>query len=169
VIALDRTDSHPLDTTGYLQVVDNQIDTTTGTFKLRAQFDNPQSKLWQGQFVNVQLRVQVVAGGLVVPAQAVQRGPDGDFVYKLQPDQTVAMQPVTVAGEVGDSAVMISKGLDEGDQVVTEGQFRLKPGSKVQALKPGQVPAAPTPSDADKKKWKKQGGSRRGNGGGGGG
>jgi membrane fusion protein, multidrug efflux system len=169
VIALDRTDAHPLDTTGFLQVVDNQIDTTTGTFKLRAQFTNPDEKLWQGQFVNVQLRVQVVQGGLVVPAQAVQRGPDGDFVYKLLPDQTVAMQPVTVAGEVGDSHVMISKGLDEGDQVVTEGQFRLKPGSKVQALKPGEVPAAPTASDADKKKWKKQGGGRRGNGGGGGG
>jgi membrane fusion protein, multidrug efflux system len=168
VIALDRTDAHPLDTTGFLQVVDNQIDTTTGTFKLRGQFTNPDSKLWQGQFVNVQLRVKTVAGGLVVPAQAVQRGPDGDFVYKLQQDQTVAMQPVTVAGEVGDSHVMISKGLDEGDQVVTEGQFRLKPGSKVQALKPGEVPAAPTASDADKKKWKK-GSARRGNGGNGGG
>jgi multidrug efflux system membrane fusion protein len=168
VIALDRTDSHPLDTTGFLQVVDNQIDTTTGTFKLRAQFTNPNSKLWQGQFVNVQLRVQTVAGGLVVPAQAVQRGPDGDFVYKLQADQTVAMQPVTVAGEVGDSHVMISKGLNEGEQVVTEGQFRLKPGSKVQALKPGEVPAAPTASDDDKKKWKK-GSGRHGNGGGNGG
>ncbi|GLQ48977.1 efflux RND transporter periplasmic adaptor subunit [Dyella flava] len=169
VVALDRTDAHPLDTSGYLQVVDNQIDTTTGTFKLRGLFTNPDRKLWQGQFVNVKLRVQVVNGGLVVPAQAVQRGPDGDFVYKLQPDQTVAMQPVTVAGEVGDSHVMISKGLDEGDQVVTEGQFRLKPGSKVQALKPGEVPVAAAPSDADKKKWKKQGGGRRGNGGGGGG
>ncbi|GAB2563276.1 efflux RND transporter periplasmic adaptor subunit [Dyella jejuensis] len=168
VIALDRADAHPLDTTGFLQVVDNQIDTTTGTFKLRAQFNNPGSTLWPGQFVNVQLRVRTVAGGLVIPAQAVQRGPDGDFVYKLQPDQTVAMQPVTVAGEVGDSHVMVSKGLADGDQVVTEGQFRLKPGSKVQALKPGEVPAAPTASDADKKKWKK-GGGRRGNAGGGGG
>jgi multidrug efflux system membrane fusion protein len=163
VIALDRTDAHPLDTTGFLQVIDNQIDTTTGTFKLRAQFDNPKSTLWQGQFVNVQLRVRTVAGGLVIPAQAVQRGPDGDFVYKLQSDQTVAMQPVSVTGEVGDSHVMISTGLAEGDQVVTEGQFRLKPGSKVQALKPGEVPAAPAASDADKKKWK-QGGSRRGSG-----
>ena len=167
VIALDRTDAHPLDTTGFLQVVDNQIDTTTGTFKLRAQFNNPDTKLWQGQFVNVQLRVKTVAGGLVIPSQAVQRGPDGDYVYKLQADQTVAMQPVTAAGEVGDSHVMISKGLNDGDQVVTEGQFRLKPGSKVQALKPGEVPAAPAATDADKKKWK-QGGGRRGNGGGGG-
>lgn len=165
VIALDRADAHPLDSTGFLQVVDNQIDTATGTFKLRAQFTNPDTKLWQGQFVNVRLRVRTVSGGLVVPAQAVQRGPDGDFVYKLQvADKTVAMQPIVVAGEVGDSHVMISKGLDEGDQVVTEGQFRLKPGSKVQALKPGEVPPAPTSSDTKKGK---QGGGRRGNGGGG--
>lgn len=151
VIALDRADAHPLDTTGGLQVVDNQIDTATGTFKLRAIFDNPKSALWPGQFVNVRLRVQTVAGGLVIPAQAVQRGPDGDFVYKLQQqDQTVAMQPVKVAGEVGDSHVMVSTGLNEGDQVVTEGQFRLKPGSKVQALKPGEVPPAPIASDGKK-------------------
>jgi multidrug efflux system membrane fusion protein len=140
VIALDRSDAHPLDTTGTLQVVDNLIDTSTGTFKLRAVFNNPGSTLWPGQFVNVRLRVRTVAGGLVIPAQAVQRGPDGDFVYKLQKDQTVAMQPVKVAGEVGDSHVMVSSGLNDGDQVVTEGQFRLKPGSKVKALKPGEVP-----------------------------
>ncbi|GLR00088.1 efflux RND transporter periplasmic adaptor subunit [Dyella mobilis] len=164
VMALDRADAHPLDTTGYLQVVDNQIDTATGTFKLRAEFTNPDKRLWQGQFVNVQLRVRTVDGGLVIPAQAVQRGPDGDFVYKLQPDQTVAMQPVTVAGEVGDSHVMVSKGLADGDQVVTEGQFRLKPGSKVKALKPGEVPPPPTLSDAEKAKLKKQGGGRRGGG-----
>jgi multidrug efflux system membrane fusion protein len=161
VIALDRADAHPLDTTGSLQVVDNQIDTATGTFKLRAIFDNPKSALWPGQFVNVRLRVRTVAGGLVIPAQAVQRGPDGDFVYKLQKDQTVAMQPVKVAGEVGDSHVMVSSGLGEGDQVVTEGQFRLKPGSKVKALKPGEVPPVPTTTD-DKKG--KQGGRRGGGG-----
>lgn len=158
VIALDRADAHPLDTTGALQVVDNQIDTTTGTFKLRAIFNNPTSTLWPGQFVNVRLRVRTVQGGLVIPAQAVQRGPDGDFVYKLQQDQTVAMQPVHVAGEVGDSHVMVSSGLDDGDQVVTEGQFRLKPGSKVKALKPGEVPAVQVTADGNKGK---QGGKRR--------
>ena len=87
---------------------------------MRAEFNNPKSALWPGQFVNVQLRVRTVTGGLVIPAQAVQRGPDGDFVYKLQSDQTVAMQPVTVAGEVGDSHVMVGNGLTEGDQVVTD-------------------------------------------------
>jgi len=160
VIALDRADAHPLDTTGALQVVDNQIDTSTGTFKLRAVFNNPNSTLWPGQFVNVRLRVRTVQDGLVIPAQAVQRGPDGDFVYKLQPDQTVAMQAVHVAGEVGDSHVMISSGLADGEQVVTEGQFRLKPGSKVKALKPGEVPPVQVTSDGKKDK---QGGKRRGN------
>ncbi|RUL74914.1 efflux RND transporter periplasmic adaptor subunit [Dyella choica] len=157
VIALDRADAHPLDTTGTLQVVDNLIDTSTGTFKLRAIFANPTSALWPGQFVNVRLRVRTVAGGLVIPAQAVQRGPDGDFVYKLQQDQTVAMQPVNIAGEVGDSHVMVSTGLNDGDQVVTEGQFRLKPGSKVKALKPGEVPPVQVTSDGNKGK---QGGKR---------
>jgi multidrug efflux system membrane fusion protein len=160
VAALDRTDAHPLANGGVLQVIDNQIDTSTGTFKLRSQFPNTDNSLWPGQFVNVQLKVSTTAGGLVIPSQAVQRGPDGDYVYQLQADKTVKMQPVTVANEVGASNVMISKGLAAGDQVVTEGQFRLKPGSKVQALKPGEVPPAPTAADLQKSKT--SGGGRRG-------
>ena len=161
--ALDRTDAHPLANGGVLQVIDNQIDTSTGTFKLRAQFPNADSTLWPGQFVNVQLKVRTDAGGLVIPAQAVQRGPDGDYVYLLQDDKTVKMQPVTTASEVGASHVMISKGLTVGQQVVTEGQFRLKPGSKVQALKPGEVPAAPSADDMKKARQNGQrGGGRRG-------
>ena len=163
VAALDRTDSHPLANGGVLQVIDNQIDTSTGTFKLRAQFPNADSTLWPGQFVNVQLKVRTDAGGLVIPAQAVQRGPDGDYVYLLQDDKTVKMQPVTTGSEVGASHVMISKGLTVGQQVVTEGQFRLKPGSKVQALKPGEVPAAPSADDMKKARQNGQrGGGRRG-------
>lgn len=163
VAALDRTDSHPLANGGALQVIDNQIDVTTGTFKLRSQFPNVDGTLWPGQFVNVQLKVRTDAGGLVIPAQAVQRGPDGDYVYLLQADKTVQMQPVTVANEVGVSHVMISKGLAVGQQVVTEGQFRLKPGSKVQALKPGEVPTAPSADDLKKSKQGGQrGGGRRG-------
>ena len=164
VAALDRTDSHPLARGGVLQVIDNQIDTTTGTFKLRAQFPNADNVLWPGQFVNVQLKVSTTAGGLVIPAQAVQRGPDGDYVYQLQDDQTVKMQPVTVANEVGASKVMISKGLAVGEKVVTEGQFRLKPGSKVQALKPGEVPVAPSAAELQKSKQNGQKGGRRGGG-----
>jgi multidrug efflux system membrane fusion protein len=165
VLALDRADAHTIADDGQLNVVDNQIDTTTGTFKLRSVFQNAKGDLWPGQFVNVRLKVRTVAGGLVIPAQAVQRGPDGDYVYLVQQDDTVKMNPVKVAGEVGDSHVMIGSGLALNDQVVTEGQFRLKPGSKVKALKPGEVPAAPTPAEMDKTKQgaqQRQGGGRRG-------
>jgi multidrug efflux system membrane fusion protein len=161
VTALDRVDAHPIASGGVLKVIDNQIDVTTGTFRLKSQFDNAQSQLWPGQFVNVRLLVNTVDGGLVIPAQAVQRGPDGDYVYQVQSDKTVKMQPVVVAGEVGDSHVMIGSGLKVGDQVVTEGQFRLKPGSKVNPLKPGEVPAAPTAAQLEKAKKKAKGGGRR--------
>lgn len=164
VLALDRSDAHTIADDGTLNVVDNQIDTTTGTFKLRSVFQNGKSELWPGQFVNTRLKVRTVKGGLVIPAQAVQRGPDGDYVYLVQQDQTVKMNPVKVAGEVGDSHVMIGSGLALNDLVVTEGQFRLKPGSKVKALKPGEVPAAPTAAEMDKakKNAKQGGGGRRG-------
>jgi membrane fusion protein, multidrug efflux system len=161
VTALDRTDAHPIASGGILKVIDNQIDATTGTFRLKSEFPNVKNELWPGQFVNVQLLVSTVDGGLVIPAQAVQRGPDGDYVYQVQGDHTVKMQPVVVAGEVGDSHVMISSGLKVGEQVVTEGQFRLKPGSKVNALKPGEVPAAPTADQLDKAKKNSMGGGRR--------
>ncbi|TAL75553.1 MAG: efflux RND transporter periplasmic adaptor subunit [Rhodanobacter sp.] len=160
VTALDRVDAHPVAAGGVLKVIDNQIDTTTGTFRLKSEFPNLKGELWPGQFVNVQLKVRTDNGALVVPAQAVQRGPDGDYVYLVQGDDTVKMQPVVVAGEVGDSHVMIGTGLKEGDKVVTEGQFRLKPGSKVKALKPGEVPAAPTAAELEKAKQNKGGGSR---------
>lgn len=161
VTALDRTDAHPIAGGGVLKVIDNQIDTSTGTFRLKSEFPNEKNELWPGQFVNVQLLVNTVDGGLVIPAQAVQRGPDGDYVYQVQADSTVKMQPVQVAGEVGDSHVMVGSGLKVGDRVVTEGQFRLKPGSKVNALKPGEVPATPTAAELEKAKQNSKGGGRR--------
>jgi len=158
VAALGHDDSRLLADNGVLKVIDNQIDASTGTFRLKSEFPNAGNELWPGQFVNVRLKVRTVGGGLVIPAQAVQRGPDGDYVYLLQADNTVKMQPVKVAQEVGDSAVMIASGLAEGQRVVTEGQFRLKPGSKVNPLKPGEVPPAPTAEEL--KKAKQQGGGR---------
>jgi membrane fusion protein, multidrug efflux system len=160
VTALDRTDAHPIASGGVLKVIDNQIDVNTGTFRLKSEFANAHNELWPGQFVNVRMKVRTVNGGLVIPTQAVQRGPDGDYVYVVQADNTVKMQPVTVAGEVGDSAVMVSLGLKQGERVVTEGQFRLKPGSKVNALKPGEVPAAPTTAELEQAKKKGKRGSR---------
>jgi multidrug efflux system membrane fusion protein len=162
VSALDKTDAHPIATGGVLRVIDNQIDASSGTFRLKSEFPNAKNELWPGQFVNVQLLVRTVDGGLVIPAQAVGRGPDGDNVYQLQPDDTVNKQPVVIAGEVGDSHVMIGSGLKAGEQVVTEGQFRLKPGSKVKALKPGEVPAVPTAAELEQAKQKAARGGRRG-------
>jgi multidrug efflux system membrane fusion protein len=163
VSALDRTDAHVI-SEGALAVIDNQIDTTTGTFKLKSEFQNADNVLWPGQFVNVRLQVNTVSGATVVPATAVQRGPDGSYVYMLQADNTVAMKPITAGGDAGNNNVLVSNGVAVGDRVVTEGQFRLKPGSKVQALAPGETPA-PT-SAAELAKLKDQGNTptRRGGG-----
>jgi len=146
VEALDRVDAHTVAAGGRLDVIDNAVDPATGTFKLRSLFGNDPRALWPGQFVNVRLKLRTVAGGLVIPAQALQRSPDGDYVYLLQPDQTVKMQPVKVTGEVGDSQVMIGAGLREGGRVVVEGQFRLKPGSKVKPVAATATLAAAAPA-----------------------
>lgn len=153
VAALDRTDAHVLGE-GTLKVIDNQIDTSTGTFKLKSEFANADNTLWPGQFVNVRLQIKTVKNGLVVPATALQRGPEGSYVYVLQPDNTVAMKSVTPAGEAADHGILIANGIAAGERVVTEGQFRLKPGSKVVALAPGQ--AAPPTSEAELSKLKEQ-------------
>lgn len=160
VAALDRTDAHPIATDGKLDVIDNQIDASTGSFTLRAHFPNSKTELWPGQFVNVRLRVRTVHNGLVIPTEAVQRGPDGDYVYLVQGDHTVKVQNVQVESDVDDTHTLIASGLKVGDQVVTEGQFRLKPGAKVQPLKPGEVPPAPS-ADALKKASQQAGGRRR--------
>jgi multidrug efflux system membrane fusion protein len=150
VTALDRTDAHPI-ATGVLKVIDNQIDTTTGTFRLKSEFPNADNALWPGQFVNVRLQTKTITGGLVVPATAVQRGPEGNYVYALAADDTVAMKAITILGDAGDNGTLVAAGsVAAGDKVVTEGQFRLKPGSKVIALAPGQAP--PPTSEAELKK-----------------
>ena len=159
VAALDRTDAHVIAGDGRLDVIDNQIDSSSGTFKLRARFPNAGAELWPGQFVNARLKLRTLSGALVIPSQAVQRGAEGDYVYLLQADNTVTQQPVTQGGNADDSHVVIGKGLKAGDRVVTEGQFRLKPGSKVIPLKPGQAPPAPTEAEL---KAAAQGDDRRG-------
>ena len=133
---------------GSLEVIDNQISADSGTFRARAVFANGNDALWPGQFVNVRLRLGSIDNAVVIPAPAVQRGPDGDFVYVVE-DEAVRQQKVTVGIEVDDKHVQVSDGLKAGDRVVTEGQFRLKPGSKVIALAPGQAPPAP-PASEDK-------------------
>ncbi|MBV8062509.1 MAG: efflux RND transporter periplasmic adaptor subunit, partial [Nevskia sp.] len=115
---------------GKLTAYDSQIDATTGTIKLKATFDNQDKKLWPGQFVNARLLVRTDHAALTVPAPAVQLGPNGSYVYKVQPDQSVQMVPVTV-GQSEANVATITQGLAEGDTVVVDGQSRLQPGSKV--------------------------------------
>ena len=153
VTALSRNDSTPI-AEGELKVIDNSIDTSTATFKLKAEFPNADRKLWPGEFVNVRLAVRTVTDGIVVPATGVQQGPDGEYAWVVQDDSTVKMQAVQTGGTVDGGGVLILNGLAAGDRVVTEGQFRLKSGIKVAAMAPGEV-AAPTPVPAAEGKKKR--------------
>jgi membrane fusion protein, multidrug efflux system len=118
---------------GTVKLIDNQIDQTTGTIRLKAVFPNPQLKLWPGQFVNLRLLVRTDENALTIPAAALQRGPDGMFVYVVRPDSTVAMQMVTVANN-SETVAIVTKGLEAGQRVVTSNLFRLQPGARVRVL-----------------------------------
>ena len=120
---------------GALLTIDNEIDQATGTIKLKAVFPNLDDRLWPGQFVNVHLQVGTLAHAMTVPSTAVQRGPNGLYVYVVKPDSTVQMQPVDVQQDDGKIAV-IGKGLDDGVNVVTAGQSRLQAGVKVSIAAP---------------------------------
>ncbi len=116
--------------TGTLTFVDNSVDATTGTIKLKARFDNKDGALWPGQFVTVSLRLSEQSDALVVPSQAVQTGPKGRFVFVLKPDMSTEVRPVVVARTDGADSI-IAKGLAKSEQVVTRGQLRIAPGVKV--------------------------------------
>ncbi|MGA7537753.1 MAG: efflux RND transporter periplasmic adaptor subunit [Steroidobacteraceae bacterium] len=118
---------------GTLKLIDNEIDPTTGTIRLKAVFPNPKLRLWPGQFINLRLLVRTEKNALTVPAAALQRGPDGMFVYVIQPDSTVAIQPVTVANN-SETLAVVTQGLKRGEQVVTSNLFRLQPGARVRVL-----------------------------------
>jgi membrane fusion protein, multidrug efflux system len=143
--AFDRTGTVKLDT-GRLDTIDNQIDTTTGTFKLRATFDNSGETLFPNQFVNIQLLVDTLHGADLIPNAAVQRGSPGTFVYVVKPDDTVAARPVTL-GPGNDQNVVATKGVQPGQIVVTDGADRLKDGAKVRVANRGQGAAPPQGAD----------------------
>ena len=117
--------------TGALFFVDNAVDPQTGTILLKAQFDNRNQALWPGQFVDVVLALSVDSNAIVVPTQAVQTGQSGQFVFVVKPDLTVESRPITVARTAGPDAI-VSKGLQPGERVVTDGQLRLAPGTRVE-------------------------------------
>jgi membrane fusion protein, multidrug efflux system len=115
---------------GVLSFVDNTVDTTTGTIKLKGKFENPSLKLWPGQFVRVTLRLTTRQGALVLPNQAVQTGQDGTYVYVVKDDMKVESRKVET-GPRADQNFVIESGLQAGETVVLDGQLRLAPGSKV--------------------------------------
>jgi multidrug efflux system membrane fusion protein len=116
--------------TGRLSFIDNSADTTTGTIRLKAEFANKDTALWPGQFVNVVLTLYEQDNAIVAPSTAIQNGPNGQYVFIVKPDHTVELRDVKVDRSVGDETVVAS-GLKPGETVVTAGQLRLAPGSRV--------------------------------------
>jgi multidrug efflux system membrane fusion protein len=119
---------------GELTFLDNAVDQTTGTIRLKGRFPNKERRLWPGQFVSVRLSTGSRPDAVVVPAPALQTGQSGSFVFVVRKDLTVEARPV-VAGPEVDGEVIVDRGIDAGEQVVTDGQIRLVPGAKVE-LKP---------------------------------
>jgi len=135
VDAYSRDDQTKL-TQGKLLTIDNQIDQSTGTGRLKAVFENNDSALWPNQFVNIRLLLEVRKNRIVIPAAAIQRGPQGTYVFSVKPDKTVQVRPVTVELTQNNSAA-ISNGIAAGDSVVVDGQDKLKEGSLVDPRQTG--------------------------------
>jgi multidrug efflux system membrane fusion protein len=130
VEAYDREQRRKL-AEGALLTIDNQVDPTTGTVRLRAQFPNADNRLFPSQFVNARLLIETRRGATVVPAAAIQSSPKGSFVYVVRPDRTVGTRQVTVGVTDGDD-VSIERGLAVGEQVVVEGAERLRDGVAIE-------------------------------------
>jgi multidrug efflux system membrane fusion protein len=129
VQALDRTQSREL-ATGTLATIDNQIDTSTGTFRLRAEFINDDETLFPNQFVNIRMLVDTQHDVIALPTSAIERGQQGTFVYVVQPDDSAAVVPITL-GPIEGERVAITSGLNVGDRVVIDGADKLRDGMKV--------------------------------------
>ncbi len=137
VVAVDRDNAGQIGK-GELAVIDNQIDQTTGTIKLKATFPNDDLRMWPGQFVNARLLLTTRKDGLVVPASVIQRGPQGSFAFVIKPDQSVEARPVKIA-QIEDNVALVDDGLQAGERVVVDGQYKLQEGSHVQTA---DAPAA---------------------------
>jgi multidrug efflux system membrane fusion protein len=142
--------------TGELKVVDNQVDPTTGTIKLKAEFANQDLQLWPGGFINVRLLINTLKGVVVAPTAAVQRGPSGTFVYVVQQDNKVAVRPVTVSQQDEIQAVL-AKGLEADERVVTTGFARLTAGAAVTVTNAEAVPAPDAEQPAQSQRQRRRG------------
>jgi len=132
VLAYSQDDTTQLDQ-GTLDLIDNQIVQTTGTIRLRSTFPNARRLLWPGELVNVRLLLETRQNGLTIAASAIQQGPAGAFVWDIGPDETVQMRPVTVA-QISEGQALINAGLQAGEKVVVDGQYRLAAGARVEEL-----------------------------------
>jgi len=140
VDALSRDNKIILDR-GTIALIDNQIDQSTGTIRLRANFPNPNDTMWPGEFVNARVLARVAASALTIPSAAVQRGTNGFYTWVLKSDSTVDLRPLDL-GEDNGTIAIVKSGVNDGDQVVTAGQYRLQPGSHVQIQAPAASPTA---------------------------
>jgi len=136
VLPADPTQMHPK---GRLIFVDNAVDPTTGTIRLRAQFDNVDAALWPGQFVNVSVRLYDEPDAIVIPSAAVQTGQDGQYVYLVSAELTAELRRISVRRVDGERTI-VATGLQGGERVVTRGQLRLGPKVRVQIAAPGGAP-----------------------------
>jgi len=150
VIALTRDNTNVL-ATGELAVIDNQIDSTTGTIKIKANFANENLRLWPGEFVNTRLLLSTRTNGLVVPASVVQRGPEGSYAFVVQDDQTVKMRPLKVA-QIDNGLALIDDGLKPDEVVVVDGQYKLQDGSHIKAAEPTGSGSTNAPAKAHQHK-----------------
>jgi multidrug efflux system membrane fusion protein len=136
-----RSDNDAVIDHGTLKVVDNQVDASTGTVKLKADFPNADLQLWPGQFVNVRLLIDTLRQVVVIPTGAVQRGPNGTFVFVVKDDNTTAMRPITVAKQ-DETQTVVADGVAPPERVVTTGFARLTDGATVSISSDGGAPAA---------------------------
>jgi multidrug efflux system membrane fusion protein len=134
VTAMSRDGKTELDQ-GTIALVDNQIDQTTGTIRVKATFPNPHNALWPGEFVNARVLLRTERNALTVPSVAIQRGPDGMFTYVVKADSTVEARALKIGNET-DTVTVITDGLKEGEQVVLNNQYRLQPGAHVRSVGP---------------------------------
>jgi multidrug efflux system membrane fusion protein len=143
VAAYDRNNTRLL-STGTLTTIDNLIDPTTATFRLKATFTNADEKLWPGEFVNARLLVDTRKDVVVIPPLAVQRGPRGLFAWVVKSDNTVEPRPIETSATTGDRTI-VSSGVNDGDRVVTDGQYKLQTNAPVTITAPS---TAATPGNA---------------------
>jgi membrane fusion protein, multidrug efflux system len=145
---------------GGLAFVDNTVDRTTGTIKLKAEFKNSELRLWPGQFINVALTLSTQEGAVVVPSDAIQVGPDGQQVFVVKDDKRIEIRPVTVGqSQAGES--VISKGLVPGEVVVREGQFLLGPGSRVEIKETASAEDSKGGARGEGRKGRREGGKSK--------